>query len=92
MKFQIRHINQPPRPGPLLGMVPRLPRPNETWGEPYLISQDEAAHRLGVSRTTLWRLMRNRELEPVSIGSRTLVLQQSLTDYIDRHRSSNPSR
>jgi excisionase family DNA binding protein len=51
------------------------------------VSQDEVAHRLGVSRTSIWRLMSARELQSVRIGSRTLIVNDSVDAYVDRHLS-----
>ncbi|MEN2742500.1 helix-turn-helix domain-containing protein [Microbacterium sp. X-17] len=60
-------------------------RPDRSsYGRPLLISQDEAAHRLGVSRTTIWRLIAAGDLQPVRIGSRTLVSNLSIDEYIAR--------
>ncbi|MDF2916581.1 MAG: Helix-turn-helix domain [Microbacterium sp.] len=56
-----------------------------TWERPQLVSQDEAAHRLGVSRTTIWRLISAKELRSVRIGARTLVVNESLDTYVSHH-------
>ncbi len=50
--------------------------------EPDLLSQAEVAHRLGVSRTTVWRLVRRGELELVHIGARALVPRRCLQKFI----------
>lgn len=55
-----------------------------SYEPPRLISQDEAAHRLAVSRTTVWRLLTAGELGAVRIGSRTLVSAESIEDFIGR--------
>lgn len=56
------------------------------YGPPLLISQEEAAHRLGISRTTVWRLLRNGDLDAVPIGARTLITYRSVEDFISRLR------
>ncbi|WP_197461849.1 helix-turn-helix domain-containing protein [Microbacterium laevaniformans] len=56
------------------------------------MSQDEAAHRLAVSRTTIWRLLTAGELAAVRIGSRTLVSSDSIDDFISRQLRSDVSR
>jgi len=61
--------------------------PRENWGEPYLLSQEEVAHRLSISRTTLWRLIKDGEFEVVSIGSRTFVAAASIDRFLSRHTS-----
>ena len=61
-----------------------VPRPASFGHEPpALVSQLEAAHRLGVSRTTIWRLIKARRLQPVRIGSRTLITSRSLDNFIN---------
>lgn len=52
------------------------------YGQPLLVSQEEVAHRLGVSRTTVWRLVKSGELDPVRIGSRTLISNSSIDRYL----------
>jgi excisionase family DNA binding protein len=47
-----------------------------------LLSYREAATYLGVSRSTVERLVRGRELIPVSIRCRRLLLRSDLDGYI----------
>lgn len=61
------------------------PVPRREWGRPDLISQEEARFTLGISRTTLWRLVKAGDLDAVSIGSRTLIARASLDAYITRN-------
>lgn len=63
------------------------PRRHENYGEPLLLSQDEAAHRLGISRTTLWRLAKADQLEVVHIGSRALITRGSIDDFLTERRA-----
>lgn len=82
------HGSQPVRrPRLLMGMVTQQVRDN--YGERYLLSLDEVAYRLGVSRTTLWRLVKQGELETVRIGSRTFVLTSSVHDFLRRNTSNS---
>ncbi|MFG6445305.1 helix-turn-helix domain-containing protein [Microbacterium sp. P07] len=76
---------------PFMMMMTRLPFARAEWGEPHLLSQDEVAHRLGVSRTTLWRLIKADQLETVAIGSRTYVVRASIDDFIARNSSRRAS-
>lgn len=71
----------------LMGMAASSP-PREGWGEPYLLSQEEVAHRLAISRTTLWRLIKSGEFEVVSIGSRTFVTSASIDQFLARHTTA----
>ena len=69
----------------LMGMVSQSVRDN--YGEPFLLSQDEVAHRLAISRTTLWRLLKQGEMEAVRIGSRTFVVKTSIDAFLARNSS-----
>lgn len=51
--------------------------------QPDLLSQAEVAHRLGISRTTVWRLVRSGDLQLVHIGSRALVPRTSMERFRD---------
>jgi len=68
--------------------APTKPEPGDNETARYLLSQDEAAHLLSISRTTLWRLVKVGELETVAIGSRRLIPVTTIEDFIARHRSS----
>ena len=65
------------------GMVTQHVR--DAYGEPFLLSQDEVAHRLAISRTTVWLLLRDKELQAVRIGSRTFATKTSVEDFVRRH-------
>jgi len=77
-----RAVKRAGRAPMVIGMVTQ--RVRESYGEPYLLSQDEVAHRLAISRTTVWRLLKQKELEPVHIGSRTFITTRSINDFIVR--------
>jgi excisionase family DNA binding protein len=62
--------------------------PDKEWlpdGRP-LLNIDEACDILRVSRWTLYRLINERRLETIKIGSRRLVPVQALQDLIERLR------
>lgn len=46
--------------------------------EKILISVKEAKHTLGVGNGTVWKLIKERRLETVKIGRRTLVVIESI--------------
>jgi excisionase family DNA binding protein len=50
-----------------------------------LVSINEAAHFLNVSRPVIYRLMATGELAYVVIGSRRKISRKALTDYVSRH-------
>ena len=75
----------------MMGMVSHIAR-SESWGEPYRLSQEEVAHRLSSSRTTIWRLIKAGELEAVRIGSRTFVSTTSINEFLARHTSARPEQ
>lgn len=49
---------------------------------PILLSQAEAAHLLGVERTTIWRMVKRKELARVTIGSRSLITRASVEEFV----------
>lgn len=51
---------------------------------PELLSLAEVGHRLGISRTTLWRLINSGELDTVHIGARVLIPHASFKRFLDR--------
>ena len=53
-------------------------------GDRLLITTAEAAHRLGIHRTTLYDLIRTQKLKTVKIGARRLVRIEALTEAIQR--------
>lgn len=38
----------------------------------------------GISRTTVWELVKSGHIKQVRIGSRAFITAQSITDYVDR--------
>ncbi|MES9602181.1 helix-turn-helix domain-containing protein [Actinomadura sp. NPDC000929] len=49
-----------------------------------VLTVDEAAERLRVSRWTLYNLIRSNQLRTVKIGRRRLVPVNSLVEYLDQ--------
>jgi len=47
---------------------------------------DETTSLLGIERTTLYRLLRDGEVERVKIGRRTLIPADSIAQYVGRLR------
>lgn len=80
-----------PRPGLLMTMAISPRDRLSYYGPPLLVSQEEVGHRLGISRTTVWRLVKSGELEPVRIGSRTLISNRSIDLYLSRQRPAGQS-
>lgn len=79
------------------GMIERgfvgksLPSPDPTTRpalaplEPRLAySLKDAARALSISRTTLWRMVRNGQLDVRRIGHRTLVMAEAIRALLDR--------
>lgn len=50
--------------------------------EPDLLSLAEVCQRLGISRSTLWRLTSRREIPVVRIGARVLIPRAALEQFI----------
>jgi excisionase family DNA binding protein len=52
----------------------------------FLLTPDEAAQALGISRSLLYELLRSGRLESVRIGSCRRVPLSALSDFVDRLR------
>ena len=51
----------------------------------------EAATTLGISKTTLYELIKVGQITTYSIGSKTLITAQALDDFVDfYYRNGNP--
>lgn len=51
---------------------------------PLSVSVDEAAHLLGVSRSTLFTLLEAGTIRSVKVGSRRLIPRQALDDFLQQ--------
>jgi excisionase family DNA binding protein len=56
--------------------------------EPVLLTDDQTAHLLGVGRTTVWKLLRENQLETVRIGRCRRIVRASALAYVDRLRGA----
>lgn len=67
------------------------PEPQRQMPERVLLSVDEAAERLGIGRTLMFRLVRNGEIESVRIGRLRRVPVSAINEYAARlvHSTSN---
>lgn len=55
-----------------------------------LVPIPESMAMLGdVGRTTLWKLVKAKELQQVNIGRRSFITAESLEAYVDRLRETN---
>lgn len=54
-----------------------------------LLTTDEAAHYLGIGRRTMQYLLRDGEVLKIRIGSRTLIDQTDLDEYVERIKRSS---
>lgn len=60
--------------------------------EPRLLhSVEEATERLGIGRTTMYRLIRDAAIDSVRVGHRRLIPESALVAYIDRIAGTDPS-
>jgi excisionase family DNA binding protein len=65
----------------------------KVWGERRLISVAEAREWLGgISRTTLYALVKEGELSLVKIGRRSFVQVEELDDFVKRRRDDASGR
>ena len=53
----------------------------------YLLTVEEAARELRISKWTIYQLIRSEELKTLTIASRGLVASDDLKDFIDKRRS-----
>ena len=58
--------------------------PEQAGGADYLLTLQEAADRLRVSRWSVYNLIRANQLRTVKIGRRRLVSPAALTECIER--------
>jgi excisionase family DNA binding protein len=56
--------------------------------ERLLVSTAEAAQRLGIGRTLLWRLLQTGELPSMHIGDRRLIAVADLEAFVERQREA----
>lgn len=57
-----------------------------TLQEPIAVRIPEAVRLTGLSRSRIYELMRDRELEFVKVGASTLILVESLRAFIETKR------
>lgn len=55
---------------------------------PLLLSLNEAAHAIGVCRATFYKLLDQGCFESVKIGTRRLIVQESLIAYVESLKST----
>jgi excisionase family DNA binding protein len=74
-----------------------LPMDTHHDDEPFiptlLLRVEEAATRLGIGRTSMYRLVMTGEVESVQIGGLRRIPAPCLEEYVDRlrHRDSDPA-
>lgn len=56
-----------------------------------LLTVEEAAHRLSLSRTVVYRLMRDHEVDDVKIGRARRITAASVTAFVRRGVDGDPS-
>ena len=65
--------------------------PQETIGEPLLLGMGDSAKLLGISRCTLWRLIKAGRLEKVEIYNNAYRLRRSdLLDLVNARTAGGP--
>ena len=68
------------------------PQSEAITAEELLVPPDEAARRLSLGRTTIYRLMSDGELSSVVIGRSRRVAVRSLESYVERLLSTDHPR
>jgi excisionase family DNA binding protein len=74
--FKKEEPTEPPRPPPAPPPVIALPSEKIAYGI------KEAAIALGVSKTTIWRAMKEGKLSSVKVGNRTLIKTEALQAWL----------
>lgn len=65
-------------------MVNQKERDNEAFG-PYLNYEQAKCYCGGISRQTLWRLLKAGEISGATIGSKVVISRRSLDEYLAAH-------
>lgn len=63
-------------------------RPNPFGGHPILLTVEQSARRLGISRTTMYGLIASGEVQTVQIGRARRVPVEALRDFVRRLREA----
>ena len=71
-------------PSPVTSLSPRS---NEEPGGNLLLRVNDAAERLSLSRTNLYKLLTNGELESIKVGRSRLIPTDALEEFVRRHRN-----
>lgn len=58
------------------------------YGAPVLLTPDDVATRLGISRENVFKLMRASQLAYVRVGKFYRIAEADLADFVARHRHS----
>ena len=48
-------------------------------------SVPELAEHLGISKTKMWRLIRDNEIKVMRIGHRVIITEEALNDYVKKN-------
>lgn len=76
-------------PAPLRsGSATRRQKPSLTFDARLAFNIDEAGVAIGVSRATIYRLVKAGELRTLRLGVRTVIRREVLAAYLDRHEQA----
>jgi excisionase family DNA binding protein len=64
----------------------------DTFVPTLLLRVEEAAQRLGIGRTSMYRLVMTGDVESVHIGGLRRIPAPCLEEYVDRLRQHEPDR
>lgn len=66
------------------------PNLHAVTGEPsaFLLTVEEAAARLRIGRTSMYRLIKTGEIESVPVGRLRRIAPEALVDYVNRLRAA----
>ncbi len=67
--------------------IPKQATGDSPWNnQPVTLRVDDAASYVGLSRSSIVELIRDKQLESILLGGRRLVLRQSLDDLVESRR------
>ncbi|MGZ4936898.1 MAG: helix-turn-helix domain-containing protein [Halobacteriota archaeon] len=58
--------------------------------EALTLSVEHAARLIGVSRSTVYRLVRDGELRAIRVGTRVLILKKPLMEMLEANEDTSP--
>lgn len=65
-----------------------IPDTSTATAGPLLLTVEQAAHQLGIGRTTVFALLKSGDLESIPLGRLRRIPAECITEYIERLRAA----